>query len=313
MALIHNVIIRGMNSMYLQAEHVRRNEADEFLTFCQCWSELLHNHHHCEERAYFPVIERACGFEGIAEENVDQHEVFMHGLHRFDDYVYKVGAADYRGKELVEILDGFCADLQMHLTDEILWIQSLSKYPNLDLEKIDKQHAEYIRSRASKTRIMPVLLSNHDITYEDGIHKWWPAEQHKAADFFLRYMWSLWNRKAWAYSSCALSGKPKRLHALKHKVGLSSVEIFDYPKSIGPQPQTPERPIRPAVDMIEMPERAHTRRSSRSSDSIDSPDCYSLTGSTLTGRTSMARLASIEEKCLESGRLRSNPFDGNWI
>ena len=61
--------------MYLQCEYVTARTARDFLTFCECWSEMLHNHHQCEEAAYFPIIERAVGEEGLAESNTDEHEV----------------------------------------------------------------------------------------------------------------------------------------------------------------------------------------------------------------------------------------------
>lgn len=61
--------------MYLQCEYVTPDTTYDFLTFCQCWSEMLHNHHECEEMAYFPVIEKAVGVEGLAESNLDEHEV----------------------------------------------------------------------------------------------------------------------------------------------------------------------------------------------------------------------------------------------
>lgn len=61
--------------MYLQCEYVTRGKTYDFLTFCQCWSEMLHNHHECEEMAYFPAIEKAVGVEGLAEPNLHEHEV----------------------------------------------------------------------------------------------------------------------------------------------------------------------------------------------------------------------------------------------
>lgn len=75
MALTHNILIRGMNAMYLQCEYITPSTASDFMTFCQCWSEMLHNHHECEEMAYFPVIEKAVGEVGLSESNLDEHEV----------------------------------------------------------------------------------------------------------------------------------------------------------------------------------------------------------------------------------------------
>lgn len=75
---MHNVIIRGMNCMYLQAEYITPGTAPDFLTFCRAWCETINNHHYCEEEAYFPIIEKACGIEGISDSNVEQHDVRIH-------------------------------------------------------------------------------------------------------------------------------------------------------------------------------------------------------------------------------------------
>lgn len=212
MALAHNIIIRGMNSIYLQSEYIKIDHAHDFLTYCQCWSEFVHNHHICEEVAYFPIIEKATGMVGVADTNVDQHEAFMGGLHEFDDYVYGVHPWQFSGARIVEILDTFAAKLQMHLTDEIVWILSLAQYPNLDLAGIDAQHGLFVKARSSLTRLLPFFMTNHDITYENSIHRWWPTNT-PLRDFFLRYICTLVHRSAWQYSSCTFSGKPKNLVA----------------------------------------------------------------------------------------------------
>ncbi|KAI5854466.1 hypothetical protein BZA05DRAFT_394321 [Tricharina praecox] len=238
MALTHNVLIRGMNAMYLQCEYVTPDTTYDFLTFCQCWSEMLHNHHECEEMAYFPVIEKAVGVEGLAESNLDEHEAFMPGLRKFDDYVYNATPYNFSGQKLYQILDSFAAALQMHLTDEIVWILSLSKYKHLDLAAIDVQHGMYVKAHSSRLRLLPYLLTNHDLTYEGGIHSWWPTG-NRARDMFLRYICTLWNRGAWKYSACSLGGKPRRLQGIKwDKLDDVTVEtaMVELDIEIGPKP-----------------------------------------------------------------------------
>jgi len=242
MALTHNIMIRGMNSIYLQCEYVTPENAHDFVTYCQCWSEFIHNHHRCEEAAYFPVIEKECGMEGIAETNVEQHEAFMSGLHKFDQYVYHIDPYIFSGHRLVEILDSFAATLQMHLTDEVVWILSLSRFPQLNLARIDMEYGLYVKARSTKTRLLPFLLSNHDLTYENDIHRWWPTNG-ALRDFFLRYICSVVHFGAWRYSCCTLSGRPKPLvdgvdwNRLKEVAVDSDLEL---------NPRKPEKAYMPA-------------------------------------------------------------------
>jgi len=210
MALTHNIIIRGMNSIYLQCEFITPESAAAFMMYCKCWSEFIHNHHACEEVAYFPVIEKAVGLEGISESNLEQHDAFLSGLEHFDEYIRNSTPQTFSGLMVLQILDTFAATLQSHLTDEVVWIMSLSQYPQLDIGTIDAQHGLYVKAHSTHTRLLPFFLTNHDLTYEDGIHAWWPTG-NKLRQWYLRYICTLVHRSSWNYSSCGLGGKPKPL------------------------------------------------------------------------------------------------------
>lgn len=229
MALVHNVIIRGMNSIYLQCEHVTNQMASSFLLYCQCWTEFIQSHHGCEEVAYFPIIEEAVGVEGLSEGNLEQHDAFLVGLQEFEKYVYHVLPCQYDGRKIIELLDSFATTLQSHLTDEVIWILALSRFPQLDLAAIDNYHKSYVSARQSLTRIVPFLLTNHDIFYESGIHSDWPTVDGgligkgtarlsaRLKDFWMRYIYTLVHKNAWKYSSCTVTGRPKSLEALTNK------------------------------------------------------------------------------------------------
>jgi hemerythrin-like domain-containing protein len=73
MALSHNVIIRGLNSIYRQAPHLKPEDHADFITYSKCWSEVLDAHHKAEETSLFPQIEAKTGERGIMEANVEQH------------------------------------------------------------------------------------------------------------------------------------------------------------------------------------------------------------------------------------------------
>jgi hemerythrin-like domain-containing protein len=76
MALSHNVIIRGLNSIYRQAPHVKPEDHADFIAYSKCWFEVLDAHHTSEETSLFPEIEAKTGEKGIMKKNVEQHRSF---------------------------------------------------------------------------------------------------------------------------------------------------------------------------------------------------------------------------------------------
>lgn len=73
MALVHNMLIRAYNSIYLQATHVRPADVPDFLNYCSAWHMTLKGHHDAEEEIYFPGIEKATGVKGIMDSEVHEH------------------------------------------------------------------------------------------------------------------------------------------------------------------------------------------------------------------------------------------------
>jgi hemerythrin-like domain-containing protein len=131
MSLAHNGIIRGLNSIYLQAPHLPPQDAStarDFLTYCQCWSESMHHHHDAEEKAFFPDIETLSGVKGLMEENVEQHRAFTPGFEAFETYCRTCEPAEYDGQKLRDLVEGFAEPLVRHLRDEIETLRALDKY-----------------------------------------------------------------------------------------------------------------------------------------------------------------------------------------
>ncbi|KAF8419869.1 hypothetical protein EV426DRAFT_613822 [Tirmania nivea] len=98
MCCIHNVLIRSLNSIYLQARNIAptkisattpENKAnvetrDDFVDYAREWSMLLHLHHHGEETHMFPEIDKAFNGKDIMERNVQQHRLFDEAVNQFD-------------------------------------------------------------------------------------------------------------------------------------------------------------------------------------------------------------------------------------
>lgn len=73
MALVHNVLIHGYNSIHRQAPVVRAPEVVDFLQYSLSWYRVVKAHHGGEEEVYFPGIEKATGVKGIMDSEVEEH------------------------------------------------------------------------------------------------------------------------------------------------------------------------------------------------------------------------------------------------
>lgn len=130
MACVHNIVVRGINSIYLQAPHVRPEDVKSFLGYAYCFYEATHVHHHGEEETIFPEIERVVGVPGLMAKNVEQHHEFHVGLEEYGSYLKACmdGKETFDGKKLVDIIDRFGKTLTEHLTDEIPTLLQLEEY-----------------------------------------------------------------------------------------------------------------------------------------------------------------------------------------
>ena len=131
--MVHNLLLRGINSIYLQCVNVERKSPEsipDFVNYVQQWGLCLREHHDNEEEFFFPEIEKFAGAEGIMAANVAQHAAFHEGLEAFMAYVdaVKAGGEAYSGARLRGLIDSFLPVLREHLRDEIRTLVALEKY-----------------------------------------------------------------------------------------------------------------------------------------------------------------------------------------
>lgn len=141
MALIHNTILRALNSSYNQclAFKAGRLDAEDFLFYNQCIFDMLHEHHTHEEEGLFQELEKLAGISGLMDHNVAQHKAFEAGVERFRDYVYNTTAKDYDGNQLKLLIDEFGSVVTQHLHDEIQSLLDLKTLDSAELLKIWKK------------------------------------------------------------------------------------------------------------------------------------------------------------------------------
>jgi hemerythrin-like domain-containing protein len=217
MALVHNCIIRGFNSIYNQTPHIQPSDYKSFVAYCYACFEALETHHRGEEAHFFPDLEAATGKKGIMEVNVQQHEAFHNGLEAWGAWLKELNETDtskFSAAKCIELMDSFITSLSQHLADEIPTILSLSEYGNaLDLRAMFQREGDQVMKTLSTTKQMPVFLLNHDVTYEGGIHNFPPIPA--PVKFVLMQVCARWNRDWWKFATCGYDGKPKSLYAAR--------------------------------------------------------------------------------------------------
>jgi hemerythrin-like domain-containing protein len=73
MAHIHNAILRGYNSIYQQAAHVKEEDKAAFIGYALAWYRFVKSHHDDEEAELFPKVEQILGTKGVWDETHAEH------------------------------------------------------------------------------------------------------------------------------------------------------------------------------------------------------------------------------------------------
>lgn len=117
MSLIHNVIIRGLNSLYTKAPRVAEADTVDFAGYALAWTHLLHDHHHGEETILFPFLQTKLDMD----HNINQHKEFIEPMKAFEDYMGEVQKKQvaYDGQKAREMLESFGDVLVTHLHEEV--------------------------------------------------------------------------------------------------------------------------------------------------------------------------------------------------
>jgi len=215
MVLVHNVMIRGLNSIYLQAPNIKeQKDVADFVVYLFSWSLMLHAHHHTEESTAFPLLEKYTGVENLMGKNVDQHRLFEPGLEAFDQYItaLKAGKENYDGKKVCTIIDSFGPTLVSHLTEEIATIEGLEQYGDkIDWKSYNKAIQKEAVDEGDTEHGIPFFIANIDSTFEHPFNaSSWPPFPWFVA-LICRWVYIPKHKEAWRFGSCDSYGVPKDL------------------------------------------------------------------------------------------------------
>ncbi|KAK8031602.1 hypothetical protein PG990_001336 [Apiospora arundinis] len=222
MALVHNSILRGYNSIYQQAAHVKPEDYSDFIGYCLTWHKFVVSHHDDEEDTLFTAVAQVLDDKTIWEGTLKEHEAFLGGLAEFHKYLTSLASpADFSGAELLRIMSTFQESFDEHFHSEISTIASLSEHPKAPKEgspeeaetrALFKSWGKATVSKAGTLDVVPFFLLNLDGTVEDGMWASWPP-MPAPIKWGLENLAGSWHSGWWKFSSCA-GGSPRELYAL---------------------------------------------------------------------------------------------------
>lgn len=225
MALLHNAILRGYNSVYQQAPHVKPADKYDFIGYALTWHKFVATHHDDEEATLFPKVEEVLGGDkDIWAGTHKEHEAFLGGLAEFEKYLRSVeaNAAEFSGDALVKIMDKFQEPFETHFHSEIATIANLAAHPNAPkpgspeeatASATFKSWGKSTVTKAGTLDVVPFFLLNLDGTTEDGMWANWPPIP-APIKWGLVNIAGAYHSRWWKFSSCA-GGRPRKLYALQ--------------------------------------------------------------------------------------------------
>ncbi|KAH7328029.1 hypothetical protein B0I35DRAFT_6629 [Stachybotrys elegans] len=222
MSIVHNCILRGINSVYVQCVNVATSGSAkdklDFANYAYRWYAMMQEHHDQEEEYVFPLIEEKAGVAGLMEANVEEHKTFHDGLAAFSQYLESVTEEkeELDGGKLRAIMDSFVPGLRAHLDHEIDTFNGLDKYEdNADWVKVfkestDKIVAKNMESVEYRQRALPLMFLLHDKSYGEGVWESFPPVPWVVRVVFQwLYMNKHWDW--WRFAPCDFAGTPQEL------------------------------------------------------------------------------------------------------
>ena len=169
MCLAHNLFIRSLNAIYIQATSVSSpKDVADFLVYCQCWYEIIHHHHTAEEDFFFPEVEKALKRPGIMQTNIEQHKAFHDKLDAWAQRCYDLTAdvSKYDGQEWRKMIEEWSVPFVKHLNEEITTLEELEPLDpeNVISRKIWPGLEKVAHDGAEKVKLSSVWLLGQLLT-----------------------------------------------------------------------------------------------------------------------------------------------------
>ncbi|EFX04275.1 hypothetical protein CMQ_1203 [Grosmannia clavigera kw1407] len=226
MCLLHNAILRGYNSIFLQAAHIKEEDKADFIGYCLTWFRFVKSHHDDEEEVLFPKVADVLGDSSVWTQTHEEHESFLAGLGAFHDYLAGLPfPADFSGEKLLAIMATFEVPFENHFRSEIGTIAALADHPKAPVPGSPEADAAFAMfkawgkatvSKAGTLDVVPFFLLNLDRStgFENGTWANWPPMPAPIRWGLINIAGS-WYGKWWRFASCDAAGQPQVLWALR--------------------------------------------------------------------------------------------------
>ncbi|ROT39621.1 hypothetical protein SODALDRAFT_134403 [Sodiomyces alkalinus F11] len=224
MALLHNSILRGYNSIYHQAPHVQDQDKADFVGYALTWHKFVKSHHDDEEERLFAEIEKLVGDKTVFATTHREHQHFLPGLEDFHAYLASLtDPAQFSGAELRRIMSTFQQPFEVHFHSEIATLAGLASHPNAPREgtaeaamarAVFKSWGKSTVSRAGTADVVPFFLMNLDRGVEGGMWANWPP-MPAPIRWGLANVAGAWYGGRWRFASCDAQGRSRELYALE--------------------------------------------------------------------------------------------------
>ncbi|EUC33856.1 hypothetical protein COCCADRAFT_95040 [Bipolaris zeicola 26-R-13] len=218
MANVHNLLLRGLNSIYNQAPFVTLpGDISDLMLYTTAWADTIHHHHSAEETLFFPQVEalaKAAGQECDMAGNVAQHQGFEGGMAEMVAWAKRVrdGEVQYDAEVLKGLIDGFAPLLTQHLHEEIETLVGLEKCDGEEVRRAMKETADEGAKTADPNLVIPLIMGCLDKNYPG-------SEDFPPLPFFVPWLNAYWfSRKhggCWRFNPSDHWGRPRPLHFLK--------------------------------------------------------------------------------------------------
>lgn len=215
MALVHNCIIRSLNTIYHQSAHIPTHEQTNFLCYALATYNGLCAHHDGEETHFFPTIERLTGEKGLMDDNVQGHRDFDTAFTAWGTWLKAClsHTHPFSSARNIQLMDSFIPPLSTHLHDEIPSLLALSRFGDaLDLRALMKQEGDHVMGSMDKKAVLPIFFFNHDVAFEGGVHNFPPLPA--PVKWVLVNLFGRWNAAWWKFAACGGDGRARECRFL---------------------------------------------------------------------------------------------------
>lgn len=217
MCHVHNLLIRGLNSIYLQAPYVKTlSDIADLFFYTKALIACIKAHHDGEEEHLFPGLVAYTGNSNIMSVNQEQHAAFHDGLKQLNEYCSSTPPAQHSYKKFLGIIDSFAKPLYTHLSDEISTILALKDIPDKDLKDLWAKAERHINDVGSFDEMFPLAFGCVDKGFEAGQHKFPPAPGFMS--FVVKYWFARKHKSVWRFNPCDMWGTPRSLHFLPQEI-----------------------------------------------------------------------------------------------